>query len=442
VNNPIKMLCCIFLASGVFISTNTQAQENSETNICSEAGVGVVLAFMNGVLNTTTDVEVAKQELKRIHGPKSAKGDEIIYESLYNQTGGGLEDFVETFEQRLKEHGELLEGRFELFFEALKGGGSWWETIRSVFSSTVDLLGAFVDQVQAKVAAGLTRSLANPPTMEDYAEHRTRIDTWLLQGQKLLLVAHSQGNLFANAAYKHALTKTTAASVKVVHIAPASPTVNGPHTLADLDLVINALRLVGSVPSITDRIPGYLLRPAGINGETDALAHGLLPIYLNQKLDISARVKSHIQAALDSLVAPAAQTTLGFFTVTLTWNGSGDVDLHVFEPGGTHVYFRKREGESGHLDLDNIQSDGPEHYYATCDSSKLQTGTYQISVANYRHADGRTATVQIASQKDGVLGTKSVVVGEATANNPKFYPMFNVVVRKDEPTGTYSVSLE
>ena len=169
---------------------------------------------------------------------------------LYNHTAG-FEDFVETFEQRLKEQGGLLEGRFELFFEALRGGGPWWSSITSAVSSAASILMGILDWVRSAAVALLTTLAANPPTMANYAEHRTRIDSMLLEGRKLLFVAHSQGNLFANAAYAHAVGKVGAEAVKVVHVAPASPIVNGPHTLADMDLVINALRLVGTVPAIT-----------------------------------------------------------------------------------------------------------------------------------------------------------------------------------------------
>ena len=77
-------------------------------------------------------------------------------------------------------------------------------------------------------------------------------------GSKLLFVSHSQGNLFANQAYNYAESDIGSDSVKTVHIAPAYITLNGEHTLADLDLVINSLRLQGgSVPSITNGIPEY-----------------------------------------------------------------------------------------------------------------------------------------------------------------------------------------
>lgn len=253
-------------------------------------------------------------------------------------------------------------------------------------------------------------------------------------------MAHSQGNLFVNPAYAYATAQVDAQSVKVVHIAPASPTLSGPHTLADLDLVINGLRVVGSVASITDNIPGFLLRAPGASGQKDPLGHGLLEIYINQSLAISQRVKNDIEAALDTLIAPPVQAAAGFFTATLTWNGSGDVDLHTYEPGGSHVYYRTKTGFAGRLDVDNTTANGPEHYYASCDVSRLQTGTYRIAVANYDAATGRTATVQIASTADGVLGTKSVLLGGETRDVPSD-TLFNVLVTRNAESGTYSASL-
>ncbi|NTV95115.1 MAG: hypothetical protein HGA75_06810, partial [Thiobacillus sp.] len=320
----------------------------------------------------------------------------------------------------------MLAGRFELFFEALRGDGPWWSRIVDSIASVADILKGLVDLHQAATIAALTNLFGNPPTTVNYVEHRARIDSLALEGQKLLFVAHSQGNLFGNAAYDYALKLTPAESVKLVHIAPASPTLRGPHTLADLDLVINGLRALGSVADVTDAIPGYLLRPAGANGQKDILGHGLIEIYINQELAISARVTSHILAALDELVAPPVEASPGFFTVTLTWDGPGDVDLHAYEPSGSHVYYAAMVGASGYLDVDNTQAYGPEHYYASCDPAKLGTGTYRIAVANYSQADGRAATVQVASWNEGVLGTKAVTLGGATGDNP-VYGMFDVV---------------
>ena len=121
-------------------------------------------------------------------------------------------------------------------------------------------------------------------------------------------------------------------------------------------------------------------------------------------------IKGHVDQALTDLKAPPTQASQGFFTATLSWDGSGDVDLHTFEPTNSHVYYRSKRGVSGYLDVDNTRGFGPEHYFASCDKTKLSTGNYNIKLANYDRAEGRKATLQISSDASGVLGTKSVVM--------------------------------
>ncbi|OWQ90523.1 hypothetical protein CDN99_12940 [Roseateles aquatilis] len=325
--------------------------------------------------------------------------------------------------------------------EVMSGSGSWWDSIVNAVTGTAALLDSLWDTLRATMIQRLTSLFGNPPTAVNYAEHRLRIDNYVLEGKKMVFLAHSQGNLFVNPAADYARGKSSAAAVKVVHVAPASPTLRGGHVLADLDLVINGLRAVGSVPPVTHSIPGYLLRPAGLNGQKDPLGHGLLEIYLNPALNVSSAVRGLVQAALNDVQAPPAQATSGFFTATVTWDGSGDVDTHVYEPGGAHVWYQQLTGQAGYLDHDNTVGFGPEHYYASCETSKLQVGTYAVKLANYNAADGRTATVQIASSKDGVLATRSAVMGGATRNTPTFQ-MFNVIVSKDPDTGEYKVDVQ
>lgn len=405
------------------------AAQTADANLCSTRGVA--FGFFNGVQTTPDGADVALAELRLIHGTETADGEPIRYEKFYNYTDG-FEDFVETFDQRLQEQSDVLGDRFELFWDALQGGGgSWWQNLLNVADGLGGLLDAFVQGMQASLIDVLAGWAANPPTQVNSLEHRARLEALALEGRKMILVAHSQGNLFVNPAYDFVTTRVPADAVKVVHVAPASPTLRGEHTLADKDLVINGLRALGSVPGNTDVIPGYLNRPAGTNGRTDILGHGLIEIYLNPGLAISQRVKQQIDSALSALVAPPVTSTTGYFTVLLTWDGAGDVDLHTFEPGGLHVYYGNRQGASGYLDVDNTVGFGPEHYYATCDAQQLQTGTYRVSVANFSRASGRTATVQVASWQDGVLGTRQVVLGSPTGSSPG-YDLFSVVVEQDD----------
>jgi len=111
--------------------------EDENSNLCDDSGT--VFAFLDGVLTTPAEASRVSEEFIRIHGSTSPGGDQIRYEILYNNTNG-FDDFVETFDQRLKEQEDILGGRFELFFEAVQGGGPWWDDLIAEASSAGNLL--------------------------------------------------------------------------------------------------------------------------------------------------------------------------------------------------------------------------------------------------------------------------------------------------------------
>lgn len=433
-NKKITILSLILLIGFSQLPVAYAENITHENNICQPKGT--VFGFFNGVQTTSYQAHINLNHMKQLYGNTTAKGEAITYELLYNRTNG-FEDFVEVFEQRLIEQNSILNRRYELFFEAIREGNGFLDKIKKAIPAVANLISAFNDSLQASTLRALTSITGQTHTTQDYKEHQARIDTWALEGYKMLFVAHSQGNLFANSAYNYVRTKTDTEAVQVVHIAPASPIVNGNHVLADKDLVINALRLAGSVPPITDFIP--VSRPAGLNSKKDFLGHGLLEIYLNPHLTTSARISDYIHTSFNTLKRPEAKASSGLFTITLTWDGSGDIDLHTFEPN-MQVFYRSPQGKTGYLDVDNTQGFGPEHYFASCDKTKIQEGNYTIKLANYGRADGRTATVQIASNQQGVLLTKTATMGERTRDNPTHF-IANINVSKNS-MGNYIVKVE
>jgi len=344
--------------------------------------------------------------------------------------------------------------------------------------------------VAAKELNLLDLTNAEMTALLDYQRHRAQIDLHTMMGRKLFFVAHSQGNLFANRAYDYAIRKRETApdTVKVFHIAPASFRLAYPSAtavVADKDhVILTFLDLIedmgGSaikpsirrksgedlivavsppppstptiVPSVGIRvitIPNVLNRKLLAAREQlfstlwnvrkerhDPLGHGLYEIYLNPVLPgnitppIAQDVKNKINHDLMMLAAApklGSTATLGFVTVMLTWDGEGDVDLHVREPDGTHVYYGNKQGKSGALDHDNTEKDGPEHYYIACENDKSRLlGAYQISVANYnRSATGRTAEITVTDWGgDGTPASTSIVLEDTTAEKP----IYNLVV--------------
>jgi hypothetical protein len=270
----------------------------------------IVVAFFNGINYTKQKAKDSLGYLEQFYGENAPSGEKIRYELLYNDTVNVFSDAIEVFEQiavELKDaSGESLQYKYELFFDIIDADDSWYKQALKTISAHVDIISPMMQGF-------LFSSINNSSTEINYAEHKAMIDNWIAEDKKLLFVAHSQGNLFANTAYDYVKNKAGEESVKVVHVAPASIKLNGKHILADKDLLINGLRaIVGNLPEITNFIPGYFSRPAGINGKKDLFGHDFAEIYLNPDLEISLYLKMYMDDALDSLKAPSNKSQSDF----------------------------------------------------------------------------------------------------------------------------------
>jgi hypothetical protein len=385
-----------------------------------------VIGFFNGVWNSRDQAAKALDKLKQINAQEQPD-EELSYELFYNITGTErgntqIEDIAEVFIQRSPELGDLLAKRWEAFWETALGGEPESETylgklldflgVDKAAAREVELIKALKERIQAAQAEAFARMVSDPPTEETYREHTTRVRALVAEKNQLVLVAHSQGNLFVNHAYDAAMELTTASNVKVVHIAPASPTLRGEYALADLDLVINGLRVQG-----LDTVPPFNVSiPLAYVWEHDKSGHTLIPIYLAPALDTYARYNQMITNALTSLAildhsAQATDDGGNIFSVTLAWNGQGDADLHVIEPDSTRVYWEHPEGPIGSLDVDNYKGFGPEHYFASCAAATYAAGRYRVEVSNYEAADNRVATLQLATPEGGVIYSRQLTLG-------------------------------
>jgi hypothetical protein len=302
-------------------------QSSASLSICNPKNP-LIFAFFNGVLTTEVDALATRETLRSRYGTSSPAGQPIQYELMYNHSNG-FEDFVQTFEQRMKEHDGILAGRFELFFSVIKGGGAWWSSITGSVLSVKLLLGALSDAALATSIRTMSVLFANPPDYQNYAEHRTKIDGFVAENKRLLFFAHSQGNLFANQAFDYAKPKLSTGAIKLIHVAPASPTLRGDWTLADLDLVINGLRLTGTVPANTDAIPNYFSRTAGLNGEKDFMGHGLLEIYLSKDLATATRINNQVASALTDLSNATCGTYKLVMSIEAMNNPASQCKIHT-----------------------------------------------------------------------------------------------------------------
>lgn len=87
-------------------------------------------------------------------------------------------------------------------------------------------------------------------------------------------------------------------------------------------------------------------------------------------------------------------TNLDGMRVVLTWGRNpADLDSHLMFPGG-HIYFAKKEGQDANLDVDDIDSYGPE----TVTITKKHFGdTYTYAVQDYTNKDNPSSAQLSAS---------------------------------------------
>lgn len=105
----------------------------------------------------------------------------------------------------------------------------------------------------------------------------------------------------------------------------------------------------------------------------------------------------------DEVVFSATPTQAADVTFTLEWSPTDsncDIDLHVFDPTGHHIYFGEMTcGCGGYLDRDDRQGPGPEHIYYT----QAKQGKYLVYVHHYdsdtRGSVGFTVTTEYGERR-------------------------------------------
>jgi hypothetical protein len=271
-----------------------------------------VIGFFNGVGNTEQAARNSVLRLEAEYG-QQYKDTPLKYELFYNQTAcqdgwqgkvSCLEDVAEVFAQRTREYEGIFANRWETFWDLLAARH------RSDTSLTGQLLGLLgsgnpfaqwldtaADAIRNLLASTFLKLLtlfSENTNYDNRVQHLTKLTQLTDGGSSLIMVAHSQGNLFVNSAFDGLKALRPQAQAQVVHVAPASPSLRGEYVLADIDLVINALRVTGvnSVPSINVNLPLSKSDPSG---------HGFEPTYLDKSRAAYGRTTSRIKASLDTL---------------------------------------------------------------------------------------------------------------------------------------------
>ena len=446
--------------------------------------------FGNGVGNTPRDADWSAAYLKVsyksiLEGLGSDVG-KFNFRVSYNVTSGTFYDVVEVLSRKVTE----------------AGGRQWFSglhllrMVKTSYSAAhlaerlVGYIGAAAGPLgidQAGVDFATLREILTPSLFGDMADtlaqaeakaiqdmeltgnlHTSYYTSDLLAGKRVFVVAHSQGNLFANSSLDAAARARPDEASSLAMIGVATPAArqfrDSFYRTAHDDRVIDALRLTENV--LASNIDNDLTQSASSNTRTPVMSffwnlalsaigadadqrgfsnHGFIDAYMAHPLPSKSDIDDEIKRLADPNVVPfpTREAGEGAIRATLTWDAQPDVDLHAFEPNGSHVYYRSRTGRSGTLDVDDTSSYGPENYFVPC--NKVELGTYRIGVNYFRGTGPRapgsgpsTANVALFLGDGTIPSPKTVVLpaprGAAGNGSPQILFTIQVTENVDSQT--------
>jgi len=377
--------------------------------LCPEnnADAPLVVYYINGVNNTIFDALNARGELER----RSGGVVDAEWRLFYNASG------FRTDEDRCVTYGLILSS------PGIRSGER--ARVRELARQYCSRTGLAADLAES-IVQWATRNRGLTPEDARLVDRLQDLVTQdVVSGKKVIVVAHSQGNLYA----RELMTRLRALDAPdgrkpprnaVGFIAVASPVTYESYLTREV-ASFRSVQLLGDVIGI---IPGSPPINA-TNGHSAQVVQSLLDsvrggVFVNavstlrsDLTTISRAVETHsfvgsylgdstsrdkIVSALSNAERTAVNGRLGagqgFFQVTLTWDRAGDIDLHLFEPGGDHVYFSAKQGIVGELDRDDRSGTGPENYFV-CSPARMVAGVYQVSVNNWAGRTGTRATIRI-----------------------------------------------
>ena len=437
----------------LFISFKSFSDEKTETSYIPTAYCnkslgenprfspnGVDVIFVNGISNSPTDAVNSMVTLKRkvIDSLVPSTSEKIQVMNIYNPTSGLMID-----SQELRDQAQAEEEAAEFTRDYIKdiqskrqnlGAATIARLEKVIFSEhlryivTRDFLHSkkwyeIKQDGSIQDVNGSTDSENIGPTILKIV---SAIEERILSGRRVIVVAHSQGNFFVEAAYsilKNKLSQEQLSGLQFVGVAVVSATTpnnkwitvsqdhtvywgQGENAFTSGNIYAYPLGTYNSPKGNFDAVSYYPSKeenpqPSSLNiYKWDLLAHNFIKIYLNENIvldnDHSVSTLNYmrelVKSALLDTTASTPVISLSPISATLSWinTGNSDMDLHVIEwlDGNVqHVYYSNKMGVLGYLDLDDTNGPGPEHYYYNVDnsSSNICASLYGKRLSFYVH---------------------------------------------------------
>jgi hypothetical protein len=265
------------------------------------AGGGYVIGYINGLSTDPIGAQDGVDALSAIYGAQY-NNQPVSYTLFYTPTDGLMQDVINAFAQRVASSPGLTD-RWELIWDTLDGGGGISDLAiaenPSLSGLVSDLKTTFLNDVSSNVK-NVNANKEFQPAVDQFASALT---TYYTQQKKTLVVAHSQGNVYLNAAYDAVKPQQKTDSLRTVAVATPTSTVRdsqGRYVTSTTDLVIQAVALtLGNVePANTE---GPIL--AALSSDT-GYGHKFVDIYMNPNYKLRPAVKALADSNLQALQSP------------------------------------------------------------------------------------------------------------------------------------------
>jgi len=237
--------------------------------------------FGNGVWNTRSQTIESTITLKKFMLYKAItrldaqkEGVEYEFKYAYNPSYGKINDLIETFWQ-LKESGQISDGYFGAVYAALT-----WEEDTEFYNKLSEVISKYESDVDAMFTLYQTSSFS--------------------KRHNVLLVAHSQGNLFGNKMYT---LMNEAEKKKFRMISVGTPA----------DHVMKPNQTEPYVTLVQDPIITGL--PDALPGNTDGFGHTFISAYLNDSINAPRKIALYVKSTYDDLMQTASCSTYDYIAL-------------------------------------------------------------------------------------------------------------------------------
>ncbi len=415
---------CIF-ASIVLISNNVHATITPFTAVPGKINTAIVISktidvvYLNGIDNAESDAQSSLRKLSsRYINEKNGKylAFDVRFSYIYNPTAGKWDDDSE------------LESMGDITTAARAYADKRIQRIASIYpdydASTRSRLWNAIYRARLRtlysdimVNAYKENSNSEPAIGSVIQKIYTALSEKILAGHKVVVVSHSQGNLFAEATHAYMVQHMTDEQMKAIRfvgVASVASTIpnDGYYTSFVQDEAISAYEafhgkaLARNFDAV--RMEGNDPKDIG----WDELCHNFIDYYMDTNIvrrgdsdrtqpyenNVAKKIITDIDNSIDQCVPVSSQIRLSFLTATLTWvNSNTDIDLWMYEPNSdelTKIYYGNKTGTTGYLDLDDVDGFGPEHIFMENKVSDL-SGTYYIWAHAFNAPSGDVATIGI-----------------------------------------------